>query len=236
MKRLVKKLFQAEQDDLSTVIRATDSVNVLDAVQLYDRDRWHKEWRDALHPYVLDTVAEAGQNAREQVSLVGRVKADLIGDFDISNPLVVQAVEAIVYDFTGEITEYTQQQLVELLQEAVSEGWTIPQLSDELAQLYAGFKPPRSERIARTETNKAYNLGTQWGYVQEGVKKRGWLSALDARTRVMPFDHVSAHGEEQPMGKPFERTGEPMDYPGDPNGSAGNIVNCRCAIYPVVEV
>jgi hypothetical protein len=32
------------------------------------------------------------------------------------------------------------------------------------------------------------------------------------------------------LGARFEVDGESLDRPGDPSGSAGNIINCRCGI------
>ena len=29
--------------------------------------------------------------------------------------------------------------------------------------------------------------------------------------------------------------GEALQYPGDPNGSSGNVINCLCATYPEVR-
>jgi hypothetical protein len=37
-----------------------------------------------------------------------------------------------------------------------------------------------------------------------------------------------------PIDEPFIVSGEELMYPGDPSGSAGNVINCRCAIGYVV--
>jgi hypothetical protein len=38
------------------------------------------------------------------------------------------------------------------------------------------------------------------------------------------------------MDEPFEVDGELLDYPGDPTGSAANVINCRCAVgYIVID-
>jgi hypothetical protein len=37
------------------------------------------------------------------------------------------------------------------------------------------------------------------------------------------------------MDQAFEVGGEMLMYPGDPAGSAGNVINCRCAISHVVD-
>ncbi len=40
--------------------------------------------------------------------------------------------------------------------------------------------------------------------------------------------HEDADGQEVPIDEPFDVDGEDLDYPGDPNGSDGNVINCMC--------
>jgi HK97 family phage portal protein len=234
MKRLIRKRFQEEQNDINELIRASDNTAQLTVADIYDRPGQEELWVEAMLPFTLDTVEAGADHALEQLGRAtedaedGKDASTLLGSFDIHNPQVVAAIQEIAWQFVWELTGETQAQLEGLLELASTEGWSVPKLSEELTALYSGFKGVR--------TNKAFNLGSQWLYESENVEKRGWLSALDARTRTEVFDHVSAHDEEQPMGKPFLRTGEALMYPGDPNGSPGNIINCRCTIYPVVEL
>ena len=53
-----------------------------------------------------------------------------------------------------------------------------------------------------------------------------WVSNLDERTREA---HAIANGQEKSANEMFFIGGEFLEYPGDPNGSAGNIINCRCS-------
>lgn len=52
-----------------------------------------------------------------------------------------------------------------------------------------------------------------------------WNSMNDDRTREA---HADADGQEQPVGTPFDVMGEQLMYPGDPDGSDENTINCRC--------
>lgn len=38
------------------------------------------------------------------------------------------------------------------------------------------------------------------------------------------------NGQDQEFNKPFFVGGEEIEYPGAPNASAGNVINCRCTI------
>ena len=86
--------------------------------------------------------------------------------------------------------------------------------------------------IARTETIRASNAGSTQVYKDWGVQKHEWLSTMDDRTRD---DHAEANGLVVEIGKPFMVGGEELEFPGDPNGSPGNVINCRCTTIPVIE-
>ena len=65
-----------------------------------------------------------------------------------------------------------------------------------------------------------------------------WVSSIDNRTRRRPedeFDHVEMNGVRVPLSEPFIVGGEEMMFPGDPKGSAGNTINCRCTVAQVVR-
>jgi hypothetical protein len=36
------------------------------------------------------------------------------------------------------------------------------------------------------------------------------------------------------INEPFMKSGAPLMYPGDPEGDAANVINCRCTILPVI--
>lgn len=86
-------------------------------------------------------------------------------------------------------------------------------------------------RIARTQTTRienkarldAFSSGDKMGY--EMVKT--WVAIGDNRTRPA---HAEADGQTVPLDQPFIVGGEKLMYPGDINGSASNVINCRCTI------
>jgi len=109
-------------------------------------------------------------------------------------------------------------------------------LKETTSEVFKVMKSPRfyrwqAERIARTETTGAANYGAvQSGAVSGFVMQKRWISALDGRTRD---PHARANGQKVNEKEPFNVGGERMMYPGDPNASAGNVVNCRCTIAVV---
>ena len=90
----------------------------------------------------------------------------------------------------------------------------------------------RAERIARTELATARNAAQfdaaeQVAETGERVTKV-WLAAHDERTRDA---HAAADGQTVDLDEPFDVGGEALMYPGDrENGSAGNVIACRCSV------
>ncbi len=88
----------------------------------------------------------------------------------------------------------------------------------------------RAERIARTETVSAANAGGHRGAIDSGLDMRKfWIASFDGRVREA--HDTSQHPElldPIPMSQPFIVAGEALMFPGDPSGSAANVINCRC--------
>jgi hypothetical protein len=60
------------------------------------------------------------------------------------------------------------------------------------------------------------------------VYDKGWSAHTDSRTRP---DHLAMLDSDMiPLNADFIVGGEAMAYPGDPRGSAANVINCRCSL------
>tara|TARA_R100000329_G_scaffold151490_1_gene147940 strand:+ start:18512 stop:19339 length:828 start_codon:yes stop_codon:yes gene_type:complete len=85
-------------------------------------------------------------------------------------------------------------------------------------------------RLVRTESARAGNYGIEQSalkvYAGRKLKKR-WMTSMDGRERAW---HGAANGQEVDFDKPFLVDGEYMQRPGE--GSARNVVNCRCSMFP----
>lgn len=127
-------------------------------------------------------------------------------------------------------------EIVKLIEVRLAEGMDIEQLQREIRKIVnsPSFYRSHALRIARTETTAAANFGaTRASTVSGFVMQKEWISALDARTRRTPpdkFDHREMNGVRVGEKEAFNVDGEELMYPGDPNGSAGNVINCRCSV------
>lgn len=102
--------------------------------------------------------------------------------------------------------------------------------SKMLRQKFDGLADYQAKRIVRTEATNAANYATEQAALnlfpgQDMTKT--WLSGFDARVRPA---HQAANGQIVPFNSKFSVGGESLQRPGDPNGSASNVINCRCSM------
>jgi uncharacterized membrane protein YheB (UPF0754 family) len=139
-----------------------------------------------------------------------------------------------------QITETTRKQIMGVIKEGQKEGLGSQQIADLMRAAIPSFSRSRSMLIARTETHGSSqfaSLRTAQQSTRPLVKK--WNSVEDARTRSILMDDTHDHrvidGQRVALEQSFMvptifGTKEPLLYPGDPNGTAGNVINCRCSM------
>lgn len=115
--------------------------------------------------------------------------------------------------------------------QAVLQGQTVPQLAASIAGI-AAMDQRAAMKAARTAITSAHSLGKLKGYERAAgmgidVKKQ-WLAALDSRTRG---SHRHLDGETVELDAEFSNG---LRYPGDPDGPASEVYNCRCTMVPVI--
>lgn len=131
----------------------------------------------------------------------------------------------------GEITgDATFEAIDATLGEAASNGWSLQQVMDAI-ESQAMLQPNRAERIARTEIIGTLNEAHLDTYrTSGGASGKEWLATQDDRTRD---EHLAADGQQRDIDEPFDVGGEALQFPGDPSGDPGNIINCRCTLLPL---
>lgn len=161
-------------------------------------------------------------------------------DFSLYNQKFNAWVDAAGLLKAKEINETTRQALLETLRGEISEGVqageSMPKIAarirDAADGIYDNMSKSRAQTIARTETMSSVNYGEFEVYKGEGVTKKEWLATQDDRTRDA---HAAANGQVVGIDEPFIVDGEELMYPGAPSGSAGNVIQCRCTVLPVLE-
>jgi len=140
-----------------------------------------------------------------------------------------------------DIQEATREILSPIISEGIEQGSTIEELKKAIGEKIDEYKGYRAERIARTETSGAVNKGKyDHAFASESEfsirYKKTWNPVRGERTR--PHHRASAIQPSQtiPLRHKWSVKGQPMDRPLDPNGSADNVIHCRCTMtMEVVE-
>jgi len=128
--------------------------------------------------------------------------------------------------------------IINVIQDGYNNNLSVADITRNLQNRFGWYKA-QALRIARTETTTATNLATLLSAQDSEYElEKTWISAQDNRTRrppKSPFDHLDMNGVKVDVMQPFFVGGEELEYPGDPNGTAGNIINCRCKIVFTIK-
>lgn len=114
------------------------------------------------------------------------------------------------------------------LVEGQSRGESVEELAARVTDV-ADVVASRAQTIARTEIISASNAGSiaQMSLIAADGDLKQWLATGDTRTRE---SHRLADGQAVPLDSTFDVGGSRLRYPGDPQGPADEIVNCRCTL------
>ncbi len=125
------------------------------------------------------------------------------------------------------INRTTQEMVAKQLRAGLESGEGLNELTDRI-KTTLGSNRTRALRIARTQTAGAVSTGRHAGMQKAGVELKAWITSGDPQVRDSHVAAGSKYTEGIPLDQPFEVDGELLMYPGDPVGSAANIINCRC--------
>jgi uncharacterized protein with gpF-like domain len=119
--------------------------------------------------------------------------------------------------------------MARIIQRAFDEGMGIDEAKRLINKQFPQYSIARSEIIARTEIVSASNLGSISSARATGLTlNKVWLATRDNRTRD---DHAAADMQKVGINEMFNVGGENLEFPGDPFGSPGNVINCRCTLF-----
>lgn len=117
--------------------------------------------------------------------------------------------------------------------QGILQGEAIPDIAKRLNQV-TGMNHHTATRSARTAITGCQNAGRERAYQRAKDKgidvKEEWVATLDGRTR---HSHRMLDGEQIDIDEKFSNG---CRFPGDPEGPAWEVFNCRCAMVPVLPM
>jgi len=180
-----------------------------------------------LNQTFFDKASELG--IRQAISEVLDIKGDELNKLAESarlRPAIKRSLVISSHKITG-INKTTQRMVADQLRSGLDAGEGLNKLTDRIKKTL-GSNRARALSIARTQTAGAVGAGRHEGLAASGVELKAWLTSGDSQVRQAHVDAGDRYAEGIAVGVPFQVAGELLMYPGDPAGSAGNIINCRC--------
>jgi uncharacterized protein with gpF-like domain len=152
-----------------------------------------------------------------------------VKDFDQEfNDKLEEFIDVNTATWVTSIDDTTRKRISKVIDSSYNSGLSTEETGTALRNLLIGMGVYRANLISRTETHRVASFANET--VAESMNIRGtvkeWVAIQDERTR---FAHSIASGQRTALEGRFVVGGELLKYPGDPMGSAGNTINCRCA-------
>lgn len=196
----------------------------------YNGAKGFKSVREAHENRLRKILEDLGDETARKFAKVpfNGVKARPKFETDFEDAVYQSVAEGAARQVTN-ISGTTEESIRKTIADGLAAQLTNAQIAENISAIANGpISASRAATIARTEVHTAANAA-QFEMVEAvGVKmNREWLSTNDDRVRE---DHDEADGQVVGPGDDFDVGGETLRYPGDPDGSPHNIINCRCTV------
>ena len=174
-------------------------------------------------------VAEAIRQGIESGAL--RIGAEIDA---IVSALDVAGIDALgeIVSKTKDMADTTRDLISDVIEQGIKDRVSADVVADRLSEMFDDLNPNRARTVATTAITGGWEAGQQAAYEAGGVDEKAWLTRRDASVRQ---SHAAADRQQVPVSEPFQVGGEALMYPGDPNGSAKNVIRCRCTSRPILK-
>lgn len=138
------------------------------------------------------------------------------------------ALEARGIETFENVSKTTTDRVMKIVQQGIANGASVDDVAKSIMDSSDMFEPSRAMTIARTEMLTAVSLG-QASMMNLAAKaipglKKAWVTAQDEDVRE---SHKNINGEIREADEKFSNG---LMYPRDPDGEAGDTINCRCVL------
>lgn len=137
--------------------------------------------------------------------------------------------------------ETTTENIMKTIADMMEQGETFETIAADLRSKFEEDYAGQMDTIVRTEVLSAVSDGLAWnhevlGQVFSKVQKQ-WMTQGDAGVNPDARDEHADFENQGPIDSDSTwkaEDGSDLDYPRDPNASAGQVINCRCTMISVI--
>ena len=223
-KKLSKYFFEQRSRVLASLEKETKkSIETRSVDDLFNPEFENAELIKRMRPMLISDLEFGGAQVFREIG---------ISDFKLPPSATIEYLDKREPHIEGINSTLWNEELKPSLQDGLKAGETFDQLADRVKSVYGDYtgEGPDTMRIAVTETNIAVNSGRMEGMTQAGVEKKAWISSHLENTRPAHVQAEKDYSAGISITEPFIVGGEALDHPCDPNGSPGNVINCRCLL------
>lgn len=191
---------------------------------------WDTSVNDQVLPEIGDVLGDIATGVFNFLDLPPETRGAILGQIDLSGQAQTFA------DRIKSIGADTAQQLNDELTVGIAKGEGIDKLTTRLTDTF-DIADRTAATIARTETHGASESTAHTS--AQAINAAGfevtkeWMATGDDRTRQ---DHQDADEQVVGIDEPFTVGEDELMFPGDPDGDADQVVNCRCtALYDMPD-
>jgi hypothetical protein len=245
-KSVENKIKERFTDEAGKILKAVSKSDSSDLLQIVDQTikKDQSNWEALLTGVYISVIEDFGQKSLNQVNTIKEVTKFNVFDEAIKAYIAKTVAEEVV-----RIEDTTKNKIKNIIAIGLAQGKRIGKfslnlpiedqidsISLDIGKLYLEqIIPNRSETIARTEVISASNSGSLQGAKQSGLKlMKRWIATADDDIRE---SHLNLLGSSAiGMDELFSVGASNGQFPGDPNLSAEERINCRCTIaYERIE-
>lgn len=209
----------AAADPETTALHAVDAIAAVQTV-------WSQETETSLAPLLVNIYVTSAETVASQFAGT----AEGVSIAPPSNDYAKHVLEASLHhvqSFGAELHSVAAKQI----SMGLADGSSIDEIADSIVEV-AHLKEAKAHTIAQTAVIGAVN-GGEWAQMQHMASafdlavSKEWEATEDSHTRPT---HAAADGQVVGLTEKFTVGDAFLDFPGDPTGLAGEIVNCRCTM------
>jgi hypothetical protein len=187
---------------------------------IFDLQRFEHGFFIAIRNQSAQTLQLAGNELYQEIGLddVWRLPDPMVLDF-------LARRQNLLKDVPLEIWNEVRLEIIA----GIEAGDSIDEMANRIDSKFAEIDKGRAETVASTETGAAYGFSRDQAMRVAGVRYKQWLTShlQNVRPAHAAAEHDSRN-QRVPIDEAFHVGGERLMYPGDPHGSAGNVINCHC--------